>query len=133
MPGVEPRQRPPTAARIKPLQEFQEDSVYQLAEVGRPLYRIRRLDRTERGDGEHDDDPLRYMMLSVRRAPAARVCAEMPRPDVTSNASGLWGGWDVETLRIGALARSILIKLNYCHVWTPNYCLRNRSSCRRRC
>ena len=77
--------------------------------------------------------PLRSIMLSVRRAPTARVSAEMPRPDVTSNTGGLWGGWDVETLRIGALARSILIKLNYCHVCTPNYCLRNRSSCRRLC
>ena len=68
---------------MTPLEVYQEDSVYQLAEV-------------------------------------ARVSAEMPRADVTSNAAGgVWGGWDVETLRIAALARSILIRLHYCHVRAP--------------
>ena len=82
VPGVEPKQRPPTAARIKPLEIAQEDSVYQLAEV-------------------------------------ARVSAEMPRADVASNAGGVWGGWDVQTLRVAGLARSILIRLHYCHVCGP--------------
>ena len=82
VPGVEPKQRPPTAPRIKPLEIPQEDSVYQLAEV-------------------------------------ARVSAEMPRADVASNAGGVWGGWDVETLRVAGLARSILIRLHYCHVCGP--------------
>ncbi len=82
VPGTEPKQRPPTAARIKPQENIQEDSVYQLAEV-------------------------------------ARVSAEMPRADVNANAGGVWGGWDAETLRIAGLARSILIRLHYCHVCAP--------------
>ena len=93
--GAEPKQRSLTDKIIDRLDddEFQEDSIYQLAEIG-------------------------------------RISGEMPRPNV-ANADGLrWGGFDCGTLRIAGLCRSVLIKLNYHHVCTPAYCLKNRTSCR---
>ena len=48
-------------------------------------------------------------------AEMGRVSAEMPRPTVTP---GDWGGFDVEMLRIAALARTILIRLKYLHICT---------------
>ena len=93
--GADPKQRPLTDKIIDRLgdDEFQEDSIYQLAEIG-------------------------------------RISGEMPRPNV-ANADGLsWGGFDCGTLRITGLCRSVLIKLNYHHVCTPVYCLKNRATCR---
>ena len=52
----------------------------------------------------------------------ARVSGEMVRPIVTP---GDWGGYDVEMLRIGALARTVLIRLKYLHVCSPVYCLKD--------
>ena len=89
--GAAPKQRPLTDSVTK-LEDYQEDSVYQLSEV-------------------------------------ARVSAEMPRPDVSSE-SVKWGGFDWDTLRIAGLARAVLIKLNYLHVCSPAYCLLNRATCR---
>ena len=62
-------------------------------------------------------------------AEVARVSAEMPRPDVSSEGVK-WGGFDWDTLRIAGLARAILVKLNYLHVCSPSYCLLNRATCR---
>ena len=59
----------------------------------------------------------------------ARISAEMPRPDVSSEGVK-WGGFDWDTLRIAGLARAVLVKLNYLHVCTPAYCLLNRATCR---
>lgn len=87
----ENRQRP-LEQRILPLSldEMQEDSVYQCAELG-------------------------------------RVSAEMPRADISGDD---WGGYDVDTLRIAGLCRSVLIRLGYCHTCTPTYCLKGRCTCR---
>ena len=43
----------------------------------------------------------------------ARVSGEMVRPIVTHG--GDWGGYSVEMLRIGSLARTVLIRLKYLH------------------
>ena len=51
-----------------------------------------------------------------------RVSGEMVRPIVTP---GDWGGYDVEMLRIGALARTVLVRLKYLHVCSPVYCLKD--------
>ena len=74
----------------------------------------------------------------------AKVSGEMVRPIVTH---GDWGGFDVEMLRIGALARTVLVRLKcpavvvmsvrrhsrdmfliarYLHVCSPVYCLKDR-------
>jgi len=58
---------------------------------------------------------------------AARISGEMPRPFVGGDN---WGGYDIERLRIAGLARHCLERLNYMHVCTPHYCLKNRSCCR---
>ena len=55
-------------------------------------------------------------------AEMGRVSAEMPRPTVTP---GDFGGYDVEMLRMGALARFVLIRLKYLHVCSPVYCLKD--------
>ncbi len=57
----------------------------------------------------------------------ARISAEMARPDVTGER---WGGYTAATLRMVGLARAIQSRLPYLHSCTPNYCLKNRSSCR---
>lgn len=91
--GATDKQRPhDQAVRKLDADEFQEDSIYQLADI-------------------------------------ARVAGEMPRPDVSST-SVPWGGYDYDSLRVAGLARSVLIRLGYCHVCSPNYCLLNRSTCR---
>ena len=51
-----------------------------------------------------------------------RVSGEMVRPIVTP---GDWGGYEVEMLRIGALARTVLVRLKYLHVCSPVYCLKD--------
>ena len=55
-------------------------------------------------------------------AEMGRVSAEMVRPIVTPRD---FGGYDIESLRIGALARNILIRLRYLHVCSPVYCLKD--------
>ena len=52
-----------------------------------------------------------------------RVSAEMVRPTV---APGDFGGYDVEMLRVAALARTMLIRLKYLHICSPDYCLKER-------
>ena len=59
-----------------------------------------------------------------------RISAEMPRPDVSSDRGVPFGGYTYDSLRISGLARSVLIKLGYCHTCSPNYCLAGRSCCR---
>ena len=54
----------------------------------------------------------------------------MPRPDVSSDSGVPFGGYTYDSLRISGLARSVLIKLGYCHTCSPNYCLAGRSCCR---
>ena len=54
---------------------------------------------------------------------AARISAEMARPDVTGER---WGGYTAATLRMVGLARAIQSRLPYLHSCTPNYCLKNR-------
>ena len=56
---------------------------------------------------------------------AARISGEMPRPFVGGDN---WGGYDTDRLRVAGLARHCLERLNYMHVCTPHYCLKNRSS-----
>ena len=90
-PGVDGKQRPFDQC-VPVLQTYQEDSLYQMAEI-------------------------------------ARVSGEMPRADVSSGDIK-FGGYDYETLRVAGLARSVLIRLGYLHVCSPNYCLLNRSCCR---
>ena len=53
-----------------------------------------------------------------------KVSAEMIRPTVTY---GDFGGYDVETLRIAALARTTQIRAGYLHSCTPKYCLKDRT------
>ena len=72
-------------------------------------------------EGEYQEDAV------YQHAWVARVSGEMVRPNV---AGERWGGYDVEKLRIAGLARSIQIRLPYLHSCTPNYCLKDRSSCR---
>ena len=47
-----------------------------------------------------------------------RVSAELPRPIVTPVD---FGGYDIEMLRVGALARTMLIRLKYLHICSPVY------------
>ena len=89
-PGVDAKQRPLNQT-VPKLDTFQEDSLYQLAHLG-------------------------------------RISGEMPRADVSS-AAVKWGGYTFDSLRVAGLARSVLIKLGYCHSCTPHYCLLNRSTC----
>ena len=58
-------------------------------------------------------------------AEVARLSAEMPRADISGED---WGAYDVETLRIAGLCRTVLIRLNYCHVCTPLYCLKGAAN-----
>ena len=58
-------------------------------------------------------------------AHVARLSAEMPRADVSGD---YWGAYDVETLRIAGLCGTVLIRLNYCHVCTPLYCLKGAAT-----
>ena len=51
-----------------------------------------------------------------------RVSGEMVRPIVKP---GDWGGYDVQMLRVGALARTVLIRLKYLHICSPVYCLKD--------
>lgn len=55
-------------------------------------------------------------------AEMGRVSAEMVRPTVTP---GDFGGYDVEMLRMAALARTMLIRLKYLHICSPVYCLKD--------
>ena len=55
----------------------------------------------------------------------AKVSGEMVRPIVTHG--GDWGGYTVEMLRIGSLARTVLVRLKYLHVCSPVYCLKDSS------
>ena len=73
---------------------------------------------------EADEEDSVYQLSEL-----ARISAEMPRPDVSSE-SVKWGGFDWDTLRIAGLARAVLIKLGYLHVCSPAYCLLNRATCR---
>ena len=77
---------------IPRLEAYQEDSLYQMAEI-------------------------------------ARISGEMPRAEVSSSVVK-FGGYDCDSLRVAGLARSVLIRLGYCHTCSPNYCLLNRSCCR---
>ncbi len=90
-PGVDAKQRPMNQP-VPKLGVYQEDSLYQLAEIG-------------------------------------RVSGEMPRANVSSSVVK-FGGYDCDSLRVAGLARSVLIRLGYCHTCSPNYCLLNRSCCR---
>ncbi len=90
-PGVDAKQRPMDQP-VPQLGVYQEDSLYQLAEIG-------------------------------------RVSGEMPRANVSSSVEK-FGGYDCDSLRVAGLARSVLIRLGYCHTCSPNYCLLNRSCCR---
>ena len=56
-----------------------------------------------------------------------RISGEMPRPNVGGD---IWGGFDIERLRIASLARLVLERLPHLHRCTPNYCLKDRGSCR---
>jgi hypothetical protein len=79
---------------------------------------------TRLDEAEFQEDSI-YQLSEI-----ARISGEMPRPNV-ANTDGLsWGGFDCGTLRITGLCRSVLIKLNYHHVCTPAYCLKNRATCR---
>ena len=51
-----------------------------------------------------------------------RVSGEMVRPIVKP---GDWGGYDVQMLRVGALARTVLIRLKYLHICSPVYYLKD--------
>ena len=75
-------------------------------------------------DAEFQEDSI-YQLSEI-----ARISGEMPRPNVANTDGQSWGGFDVGTLRIAGLCRSVLIKLNYHHVCTPAYCLLNRATCR---
>ncbi len=90
-PGVDAKQRP-LAQTVAKLDVCQEDSIYQLAELG-------------------------------------RISGEMPRANVSSSVVR-FGDCDYDSLRVAGLARSVLIRLGYCHTCSPNYCLLNRSTCR---
>ena len=59
-----------------------------------------------------------------QQAEMGRVSAEMIRPTVTP---GDFGGYDVEMLRMASLSRTILIRLNYLHICSPVYCLKDIS------
>ena len=62
-----------------------------------------------------------------QEAHVGQIIAEMVRPDV-SGAD--WGGFDIEKLRIAALARAIQCRLPYLHHCNAVYCLKDRPSCR---
>ena len=62
-------------------------------------------------------------------AHVGRITAELVRPDVTPTETDLWGGYDVEKLRIAGLARGIQTRLPYLHNCSGLYCLKNRSTC----
>ena len=85
---------------------------------------------------EHRQRPLDQRMLPLakedeqedsvfQRAEVARLSAEMKRADVSGED---WGAYDVETLRIAGLCRTVLIRLNYCHVCTPLNCLKGAAN-----
>ena len=85
---------------------------------------------------EHRQRPLDQRVLPLAKederedsvyqcAEVARLSAEMPRADVSGED---WGAYDVETLRIAGLCRTVLIRLNYCHVCTPLYCLKGAAN-----
>ena len=85
---------------------------------------------------EHKQRPLDQRVLPLAKederedsvyqcAEVARLSAEMPRADVSGED---WGAYDVETLRIAGLCRTVLIRLNYCHVCTPLYCLKSAAN-----
>ena len=57
-------------------------------------------------------------------AEMARIRAELVRPDL-SGGEDLAGGYDVESLRVAALARAIQTRLPYLHSCTTNYCLKD--------
>ena len=59
-----------------------------------------------------------------------RVVAQMCRPFVGELSDGTsWGGYNLDQLRIAALARAVQTKF-YLHGCTPRYCLKDRNSCR---
>ena len=62
-----------------------------------------------------------------QEAHVGQIIAEMVRPDV-SGAD--WGGFDIEKLRIAALARAVQCRLPYLHHCNPVYCLKDRPTCR---
>ena len=81
---------------------------------------------TQRSEVHHDS--------CYQLAEMGRVSAELPRPIVTPVD---FGGYDIEMLRVGALARTMLIRLKYLHICSPVYCLKetpalNLSPARRR-
>ena len=64
----------------------------------------------ERPEVQHDS--------CYQLAEMGRVSAELPRPIVTPVD---FGGYDIEMLRVGALARTMLIRLKYLHICSPVY------------
>ena len=85
---------------------------------------------------EHRQRPLDQRVLPLAKedeqedsvyqfAEVARLSAEMPRADVSGED---WGAYDVETLRIAGLCRTVLIRLNYCHVCTRLYCVKGAAT-----
>ena len=77
------------------------------------------------GHDEHEHKEDEQEDSVYQRAEVARLSAEMPRADVSGED---WGAFDVETLRIAGLCRTVLIRLNYCHVCTPLYCLKGAAN-----
>ena len=57
-------------------------------------------------------------------AEMARIRAGLVRPDL-SGGEDLAGGYDVESLRVAALARALQTRLPYLHSCTTNYCLKD--------
>ncbi len=61
---------------------------------------------------------------------AARVIAELVRPDVRSVEGGpLWGGYAFDKLVVAGFARAVQTR-SYIHHCSPKYCLKHSSSCR---
>ena len=69
-------------------------------------------------------EPLKHYQEDdcYHSAEMARIRAELVRPDL-SGGEDLAGGYDVESLRVAALARAIQTRLPYLHSCTTNYCL----------
>ena len=65
-----------------------------------------------------------------QEAHVGQIIAEMVRPDVSGAE---WGGYDIEKLRIAALARAVQCRLPYLHHCNAMYCLKDRPTCRFQC
>ena len=71
-------------------------------------------------DGQYQEDNLYH------HAEVGRITTEMARPCV---AGVTFGGYDVDSLRVAGLARSVQSRF-YVHNCSHKYCLKNRSRCR---